>query len=75
MSIVCQYWSPKGNDGGLCSLKLYGGFPSFGCCRKCLKDGQNNPEYAEKLLGDYERTHPEDHRGKGGGCCGSALNE
>lgn len=54
-------------------LNLYGGFPSLGCCKKCLAAGQNTPEYAEKFLEDYDRTHPAKHRGKEG-CCGSALN-
>lgn len=74
MTIGCQYWTARGKDGGTCSIKLYGGFPSLGCCQKCLKAGQNNPEYAEKFLADYSRTHPVKHRGSGEGCCGSALN-
>jgi len=32
-SINCQYWSKgRTNTGGLCSLNLYGGRPSYGVC-------------------------------------------
>ena len=56
-----------------CKIGMYGGHPYIGNCIACIRDNQNNPEYANELARMSRKSHPES-AGKVSGCCDSALN-
>ena len=57
----------------ICKIGMYGGHPYIGNCIACIRDNQNNPEYANELASKHRKSHPE-NAGKVSGCCDSALN-
>lgn len=57
----------------LCKIGMYGGHPYIGNCISCIKENQNNKEYAKKLIETLERSHPST-ASKVSGCCDSAKN-
>ena len=60
------------NNLFICKIGLYGGHPYIGNCIACIRENNNNKEYADQLSSDYRRSHPSDK--KVSGCCDSALN-
>ena len=57
----------------VCKIGMYGGHPYIGNCISCIKENQNNNEYAKKLIETLERSHPS-NASKVSGCCDSAKN-
>jgi hypothetical protein len=57
----------------LCKIGMYGGHPYIGNCVSCIRNNQNNPEYANEIAIKHRKSHPE-NAGKVSGCCDSALN-
>jgi hypothetical protein len=57
----------------VCKIGMYGGHPYIGNCISCIKENQNNQEYAKKLSKTLERSHPST-ASKLSGCCDSAKN-
>jgi hypothetical protein len=72
--IKCEH-QIKTNSTNLfvCKIGMYGGHPYIGNCISCIKENQNNQEYAEKLIEILERSHPS-RASKVSGCCDSAKN-
>jgi len=52
---------------------MYGGHPYIGNCISCIKENQNNDEYAKKIIETLARSHPSSVN-KVSGCCDSAKN-
>jgi len=48
----CQYRKERERLTSLCGLNLYGGKVTDGNCRRCIKLGQNNTEFAVKYLAE-----------------------
>lgn len=57
----------------VCKIGMYGGHPYIGNCLSCIKESQNNKEYAKNLIETLERSHPS-RANKVSGCCDSAKN-
>jgi len=55
-------------QNGRCVLGLYGGEPHAVNCNACIIQGNNNPEFAERLFASREKTHPPNAR-RISGCC------
>lgn len=68
----CPHATPS-REYNSCGLGLYGGRPSHGTCKLCMKNGENNPEFAAALMARVEKSHPPSKK-KISGCCDSALN-
>lgn len=73
-NVNCEY-QVKANSENLfvCKIGMYGGHPYIGNCIACIRDNQNNPEYAKELLDRSRKSHP-DGTVRISGCCDSALN-
>jgi hypothetical protein len=67
----CPHATPMTREINRCALGLYGGKPSKGVCGRCMRQGQNNSEYAAALFARADRTHPA-HRPRLSGCCDRA---
>jgi hypothetical protein len=67
----CKFRAPRPRQAALCLLNLYGGKVTDGTCRRCIRLGQNNPQYAAELFARAERTHPS-NRPRLSGCCDRA---
>lgn len=63
----------KWASGESCSLMLYGGAPEPIHCAACVANRENNPEFADRLFGRVEKTHPPNVR-RVSGCCDDARN-
>jgi hypothetical protein len=57
----------------VCKIGMYGGHPYIGNCISCIKENQNNDEYAKKIIETLARSHPSSVN-KVSGCCDSAKN-
>jgi hypothetical protein len=69
--IKCEFY--KINQEKICSLGLYGGFPSKETCELCIENGVNNKEHADRLFAKFKKSHPQDAP-MVSGCCDSVRN-
>lgn len=71
----CKHWKDCGiKGGGCCALKLFGGKPSEGVCRKACQQREaidpNIPKEVYTNIATYQKPKGRD-RGTRGGCgCG-----
>lgn len=68
----CEFQSrifpAKDNGRYKCALGYFGGKCFLNDCLKCVKEGKNTKESADKFFADHEKHFPEKHRGITG-CC------
>jgi hypothetical protein len=67
----CQYRTPRKGLTSLCGLGMYGGKVTDGTCRRCIRLGENSPDYAAALFARAEHSHPA-ARARISGCCDRA---
>lgn len=54
----CKHWKDgKLIGAGLCSLGKAGGKPSFGFCRRCIKNGDNQEPVKEIITVNIRNVH------------------
>jgi hypothetical protein len=71
--MTCPYTTFKFLEYNTCGLGLYGGKPSHATCERCIRLGENTPEFAKELQERLKSSHPVTAR-KVSGCCDSAKN-
>lgn len=71
---ACEHQTPTEKKNHFkCAIGLYGGIPLIGNCLTCVRENQNNEEYAKALIETMSRAHPAG-KSRVSGCCDSAEN-
>lgn len=72
--VYCEHQvKTETNNLFICNIGLYGGHPYIGNCINCIKNNNNNKQYANEIILRLERSHPHG-ASKVSGCCDSAKN-